>query len=95
MVQELFIRNRKSEKTIHHYPLKSLMVCGICGRKLQRQKETSKKPLRFNCKYGNIEYKEVFSPSEEELHKIIYDGIMDFIHLTDETSRKIDRKSHL
>ena len=92
MVQELLIRNRKSEKTIHHYPLKSLMVCGICGRKLQRQKETSKKPLRFNCKYGNIECKEVFSPSEEELHKIIYDGIMDFIHLTDETSRKIDRK---
>lgn len=74
------------------YPLKSIMVCGICGRKLGRLPRHRTKSPRFFCKYGkeygNIDCKNIRSPREDELHRIVYDGIMDFIRVTEGRMRE-------
>ena len=74
------------EKNTNDYSLKSVMVCGSCGRKLIRSTVSSKASPYFICQYRN-EYggegcKEIRSPREDELHKIVYDAIIRMISLT-------------
>ena len=73
------------------YPLRSLVVCGICGRHMIRYKETE----RFNCPYGrnggNDECKGHRSPAEAEMEKIVFGAIKDFIAMRD-ADRKADNR---
>lgn len=77
-------------KNIVMYPLKSLIICGYCGRHMIRYKATK----RFNCPYGrnggNGECKGHRSPTETEMEKIVYQAIKDFI-TTSDSRRKAER----
>jgi len=84
--QKIFNKNlnRRKEKVEKKYPLKSMLICGSCGRHLVRSriKGTSVSPFFF-CQYrtefGNDECKMIRSPREDELNKIVYDAIMRMI----------------
>ena len=73
------------------YPLRSLVVCGICGRHMIKYKETG----RFNCPYGrnggSSECKGHRSPTITEMEKIAFGAIKDFIAMR-EADRKADNR---
>ena len=70
-------------KNIVMYPLRSLIICGYCGRHMIRYKAVK----RFDCPYGrnggNIECRGHRSPTEPEMEKMVYHAIKDFISLSD------------
>ena len=59
------------------YPLKSLMVCGNCLRRLDRYRRT----MRFHCRYGRYEGDEgcriIKSPKEKTIEKVVFQSIQD------------------
>ena len=96
LAQNTLRRKPTGDRHIHDYPLRSLVVCGICGRKLKKTVQTSKRKSFYICpykrKYDNIECNNIRSSNEEELQKIVYEGIMEYINLTDENIRKAVKK---
>ncbi len=68
------------------YPLKSLVCCGNCGRRMERKK--SKNVRRFQCIHGRHDpgslCKGIRSPLEEELEKIVFEAIQNMIRLADD-----------
>ena len=96
LAQNTLNRKPYGERQVHDYPLKSLVVCGVCGRRLRKTVKTSKRRPFFRCIYGqeydNIECNSIRSPNEEDLQKIVYEGIMEFINLTDSNIRKAVKK---
>ena len=83
------------EKKANDYPLKSVMVCGSCGRKLIRNTASSISSPFFICQYRN-EYggegcKEIRSPREDELNKIVLDAIVRMIKLSRVKIKKTDK----
>lgn len=74
------------------FPLKSLVVCGNCLRRMEKQKQTKK----FRCKYGDSEGDEgcrgIHTPKEAELEGIIFRGIQEFIKAAQQKSNKKERQ---
>lgn len=85
-VQKIIHSNPAGERNNTPFPLKSLVVCGYCGRKMARWNSKFTRNPRFYCtyggKYGNITCKDVKSPFECELEKIVLTGIKDIIART-------------
>jgi hypothetical protein len=42
---------RERNRTQHHYVLRELLVCGLCGRRMQGQQ--SREMLLYRCRYPN------------------------------------------
>lgn len=90
--EEFEIAQRVIEKTGRtrpaetEYPLKSLVCCGNCGRRMERKK--SKNVRRFQCIHGRHDpgslCKGIRSPLEEELEKIVFEAIQNMIRLADD-----------
>ena len=84
------------KKVPKDYPLKSLVVCGHCGRKLLRYQKVS---ARFRCQYGRKDLdtpcRHIHSPKESEMNNIVFNAIKQYILLQDESSQsqKLTRKS--
>lgn len=83
-----------NDKPAEMYPLRSLVVCGICGRHMIRYKKTG----RFNCPYGrnagNNDCKGHRSPVESEMEKIVLQAIKDYI-ATNSGSKEADNRTVL
>lgn len=74
------------------FPLKSLVVCGNCLRRMEKQKSTKK----FRCKYGDCEGDEgcraIRSPKEETLEAIIFQGIQEYMQIAEQKRIKKEQK---
>ena len=86
--QKVIVRKTVNKKIhCHDYPLKSKMACGICGRIMRKSNHARIVSPFYVCRYadqyGNAECMEIKSPQEDELERIVYDGIMRIIHLTE------------
>ncbi len=72
------------------YPLKSLVFCGNCGRRMTRKKTTN--TSRFKCIYGIYDREslcnKICSSLEEELEKIIFEAIRNMIRLEDKRQNR-------
>ena len=68
------------------YPLKSLVVCGLCERRIPRARRKKGK-ARYICKYGLFDKKSpcsgVRSQSEEEIEGAVFRAIRAFIETAD------------
>lgn len=84
--QKVVKKIRYTKMTENRYPLKSLIFCGNCGRRMERCIP------RFKCVYGrhvkDSLCNEVRSPLEDELDKIIFEAIQGVIRLTDHRRSK-------
>ncbi len=80
-VQALIHKGCRPIRHDRQYALKSLVVCGSCGRRMER---ILKKPL-FACRYRY--YKKsggcsrIRSPKETELEKIVFNAIHKYMEL--------------
>lgn len=79
--QKVVKKVKYTKMTEHKYPLKSLIFCGNCGRRMERCIP------QFKCIYGRHDKdslcNEIRSPLEDELNKIIFEAIQNVIRLTD------------
>lgn len=86
------IRHTKKEKSHREYPLKSLIVCGNCGRHMRRCHQTHK----YSCSYGRYSKdsvcKEIHSPKEEKLVEILDHAIKDLILRFEQRKKNIRKK---
>lgn len=68
----------------NEYPLKSLVICGNCGRHMTR---CNKNKIRFKCPHGRHDRdsacKKYRSPLEVEMEEIVFSAIRNFISLAD------------
>ena len=89
--QKVIKKIKYTKMTENRYPLKSLIFCGNCGRRMERC------TLRFKCVYGRHDKEslcnDVHSTLEDELNKIIFEAIQNAIRLIDYSRNKI-KKSH-
>ena len=87
-VQEMIAGHGSKKEAAQAYPLKSLAVCGNCGRNLVRNKDTH----RFYCQYGrnggDSRCTSLRSARMEDLEKAVLNGIRDYIRLADEEKRR-------
>lgn len=92
--QEIIAKGRILQKPAELYPLRSLVVCGYCGRHMTRRSEMNK----FCCTFGRngveIECKGLYSQNESEMEKIVFNAIKDFIAMR-ETDREADNRIFL
>lgn len=69
------------------YPLKSLVICGYCGRHMIRYGNTK----RFNCSYGrnggNEDCREHRSPPEKDMEEVAFKAIKNYISLNHKESK--------
>lgn len=88
----LFSQKRKGPDHSKIYPLKSLMFCGACKRALCNRRYNQKKSTFYVCNhrtdYGNDDCYKVRSPREDELHRIIYENIMQLISINVDSRKK-------
>ena len=74
------------------YPLKSLVFCGNCLRRMEKKKSTKK----YRCKYGDYDGDEncrlIYSPKEVVLEEIVFNAIKNYIQLVDVNSEKRKQK---
>ena len=82
-VQKMISSNPAGERDNTPFPLKSLVVCGYCGRRMVRWAGKKIRNPRFFCnyggKYGNIRCRDVKSPIQKELESTVLNGIRDVI----------------
>ncbi len=76
------------KKVPKDYPLKSLVVCGHCGRKLLRYQKVT---ARFRCQYGrkvlDTPCKRIHSPKESEMNDIVFNAIKQYMELQEQTAQ--------
>ena len=81
--QKVIKKTGGGSKTPRDYPLRSLVCCGVCGRKMMHYKHYD----RFRCRYGStVEEslcKQVRSPKEAEMNQIVFYAIRDYMALAD------------
>ena len=70
------------------YPLKSLVVCGCCGRKLLRYQRVT---ARFRCQYSrkNLDTpcRRIHSPAETEMNEIVFQAIKQYMSLQEQSAQ--------
>jgi len=80
--QKAIVRRKGVKRVEKDYPLKSMMFCNFCGRRLERSKCKIKSNFfycRFGSDYGNDNCCKIRSPREDVLNKIVYDAIIRMI----------------
>lgn len=91
--QKIIVTKSIPSTTSSTYPLKSLVVCGTCLRRMGRYERGK----IFFCKYGTHGGKEdcrlTKSPSEEKLEQIIFQGIQDYSKFVEQ--RRENRKKQM
>lgn len=79
--QKVIKKTERTKAKETEYPLKSLVFCGNCGRRM------SKQISKFKCTYGihdrNSLCRKIYSPLENELDKIVFEAIQNMIKLVD------------
>lgn len=81
-VQEILATRKKTVKNYEFYPLKSILNCGVCNRRLRKSKRKVSSNV-FICPYCNVN---IISPdkvipkfSEDILEEIVYTAIKQFV----------------
>ena len=73
----------KDNRATHVYPLKSLVICGNCGHRMQR----SAPGRSFLCSYWRTDRnngcREVRSPLEKDLEEIVFEAIRQYVTMAD------------
>lgn len=80
LAQKVIKKGGKAKEPGRIYPLKSLVVCGNCGRKMVYYREIK----RFRCPYGRNGGDPLCgqrSPKVEDLENIVFDAIRDYINM--------------
>ena len=91
-------RRKHKAKQDAVFPLKSLMICGSCRRKLIRSSKPGNNRALF-CKYtrdhNNKGGREIGRQREERLNQIVFNEIMNMIDLMEEKKKEHDTSSPL
>ena len=76
------------KKTSEMYPLRSLVYCGNCGRRMQKRKAS----MSFVCAYTRTNPDsgcvDIRWEDGKELEQIVFHAIRDYIHLADKNRKK-------
>ena len=76
------------KKTCEIYPLRSLVYCGNCGRRMQKRKAS----MSFVCAYTRTNPDsgcvDIRWEDGKELEQIVFHAIRDYIHLADKNRKK-------
>ena len=93
-VQKMIHKNKKITRSNKTYALKSLVICGCCGRAMKRISYNSG---YFKCNHmyddDNSPCKGVISPKEHKLESIVYDAICGYTEMTGMNIKKIKKKA--
>ena len=82
LAQKVIKKGGKAKDSGMVYPLKSLVVCGNCGRKMVYYREIE----RFRCPYGRNGGDSLCghrSPKEGDLENIVFDAIKDYMNMVE------------
>ena len=82
LAQKVIVKSGKAKNSGMVYPLKSLVVCGNCGRKMVFHREAK----RFLCPYGRNGGDSLCghrSPKEVDFESIVFSAIKDYISMVE------------
>ncbi|MBR1741258.1 MAG: recombinase family protein, partial [Lachnospiraceae bacterium] len=83
LAQKAIKKTGKARAPERDYPLKSLVVCGNCGRKMVRYEKTK----RFRCAYGRnggaAVCEKMRSPIEADMEKTVFNAIQDYMGMAE------------
>ena len=92
-VQKMIHNNKKYIRKNETFPLKSLVFCGCCGKAMPRLNPKTKV---FRCyNHRDVDFspcRNIVSPKEETLEKIVYDAISSYIELAGLKIEKLKKK---